>query len=146
MATIYTYGFLGHTIDDFIEKIKSHHVQVVIDVRERPLSKEDHNFNKFALVDRLYRENTKYRHMKILGCTENMRNLQKEELGYLKYFRYYERHLQQHREIIRDLGYEIKNTNICLLCEEPNPATCHRTLIGDYLQIENYNNPIEHLS
>lgn len=145
MSAIYTFGYEGHTVNEFLDLIDQHDIDLIVDVRERPLSREYPEFNKFPLITALQEHETQYVYVKTLGCTHEMRALKDEDLGTLKYFQCYERHLQKNRDLIRDLAYQTKNMNICILCSEPDPETCHRTLVADYLQIENFDLALTHL-
>lgn len=145
MSAIYTYGHQGHSIEEFLHEIDERQIHLVIDVRETPLCKENPSFSKFPLISSLREHHVEYLYVKALGCTEEIRQLQQEELGMLKYFQRYERHLQQHRNIIQDIAHQTKEMNLCILCAEPDPETCHRTLVADYLHIENYEAHLEHL-
>ncbi len=148
MSTIYTFGYAGHTITEFCSLLKSHQIDLIIDVRKLPLDKAYPDFDKFSLIYTLQTECaiTTYLHIKALGCSAEIARLQQQELGYLKYFQRYERYLQNKQDLIANLAEEISNLNVCLLCAETDPQTCHRTLIADYLQIQNYDSAICHLT
>lgn len=144
MPLICTYGYEGRDIDEFLNLIDRYEVDLVVDVRRKPMSKDYPAFDKFSLVGTLQEHGKHYLHVKELGCPLEIQDLKCEELGMLKYFQGYERHLQKHREIIKNLAAATRDLNLCILCAEPDPEFCHRTLVADYLQIENFDSPIQH--
>lgn len=136
MSVICTFGYEDHTLDEFLSLVQQYAIDLVLDVREIPLSKDNPDFNKFSLIKSLRKCAINYFYVKPLGSTETIRRCKLDELGTLKYFQAYERHLQQHRHLIHDIAVETKGLNICILCRERDPETCHRTLVADYLQLE----------
>lgn len=146
MSAIYTFGYEGHSLGGFLLLMQEYAVQLVIDVRETPLCRENPAFDKFALIKALRASFLDYIYLKPLSSTQEMRDLKKEECGTLRYFQLYERHLQRHSGLIREIVRETQGLNLCLLCRENDPETCHRTIIADYLQKESAEPPrLQHL-
>lgn len=146
MGKIYTFGYTKNTFRDFIKNLQRHQINLIIDVRNRPLDKHYPEFNKFNLIKRLQQNQLaiNYLYLKELACPPSIQSVQSEELGLLKYFQQYERYLQKEKKLIVKLAKYIQDLNICLFCMETDPKTCHRTMIADYLQIQNCNSQIEH--
>lgn len=147
MGHIFTFGYAKHTLEDFLKKLRKNKINLVIDVRILPLDNNYPEFNKFNLVKILRQKNLaiQYLYLKELACPENITSVKSQELGLLKYYQLYERYLQKQKRLLDDLAHYIKNINSCLFCEEADPRICHRTLIADYLQIQNYDSRIKHL-
>lgn len=147
MGNIFTFGYAKHTMEDFLKKLHRHKINLVIDVRILPLDNNYPEFNKFNLVKILRQKSLdiQYLYLKELACPENITSVKPQELGLLKYYQLYERYLQKQKRLIGDLAQYIKNINSCLFCEETDPQICHRTMIADYLQIQNYESRIKHL-
>lgn len=141
MLAIYTFGYEGHTLETFLSLVDQHMIHLVIDVRETPRSTANPEFDKFPLIKALREHSSQYIYLKPLSCTREMQRLRDEELGTLKYFQTYERHLQQHRDLLREIARETSGLNLCILCEERDPETCHRTLVADYLHSESLEVP-----
>lgn len=145
MSLICTFGYEGRSIYEFVNLLDRFQVDVVVDVRLKPLSKEYPDFDKFSLVSLLSQRGKRYLHLKELGCPQDIQRIKYQTLGYLKFFQQYERHLQKRRDVIEKLAQETRDLNLCLLCAEADPGICHRTIVADYLQIENFQNPVHHL-
>lgn len=105
----YTIGHSNHSIDQFIERLVAHRIQVLVDVRSYPKSSYVPHFNRVALKASLKLVRIKYTFKgKTLGAdgpsVTNQRF--KETMGY-----------------IRNLSDQYR---VALMCAELNPAKCHR--------------------
>lgn len=59
--TIYTIGYSGFAIDDFIQILKKYEISVVIDVRSNPYSRYHLEYNKENLKKKLKQNRIYYR-------------------------------------------------------------------------------------
>ena len=66
LKTIYTLGYEGVALLDFIRTVKDTGVSLLLDVRERPQSRRP-GFSKRALSEALAEAGTTYRHVRQLG-------------------------------------------------------------------------------
>ena len=82
---LYTVGYEGRSIDDFVTILKSAGVTRLIDVREIPLSRK-RGFSKSALKQRLDDESIAYVHYKELGSPSEIRHKLKEDWDYNYFF------------------------------------------------------------
>jgi len=118
---IWTIGHSNHSIEKFLELLKEHKVQVLVDVRNFPTSKIEH-FKKEQMEKWLPQHGIEY---VWLG---------KELGGYRRGG--YQRHMSTKifKEGIKRLLKIAKNKRTCIMCKEINPHYCHRRFISAYLE------------
>ncbi len=133
MRRIYTIGYGKRNISEFLSLLKKYAVEVIVDVRSFPYSKQNPDFSKERLKELLNKENIKFLYLgDLLGgrpkdadCyIDGKVNYQKcEEKDFFK------------KGIARLIAGINKGYRICLMCSEIKPEDCHRSkLIGQYLE------------
>ena len=125
--TIYTIGYSGFRIDEFISRIKKYKINVVIDVRSSPYSQYFKEYNKENL-DKVLKENRI--HYRNYNLEFGARQIEKKYYpnGYLDFelFSKSENFLSG----VKKLESSIKqNYTFVLMCAEKDPYTCHRTIL-----------------
>ncbi len=65
-ATLYTIGYEGRAVEDFIEDLRFADVEVLVDVRELPHSRRP-GFSKSKLSEHVSRAGLEYLHLRSLG-------------------------------------------------------------------------------
>lgn len=132
---IFTIGHSTHSIDEFIELLKTYKIKELVDVRTIPKSRHNPQFNKDALSRSLKKYGLRYTHIKTLG---GLRHAKKDSInlgwrntsfrGYADYMSTseFKEGLDKLMEIAR-----VKKTAI--MCAESVPWRCHRSLIADAL-------------
>ncbi|MEM0217079.1 MAG: DUF488 domain-containing protein [Candidatus Bathyarchaeia archaeon] len=118
---VWTIGHSNRSVNDFLETLKEHKIQVLVDVRRFPTSKIEH-FKKENIERWLLENGISYIW---LG----------EELGgYRKggYKAYMETH--SFKEGIEKLIIIASEKRTCIMCMEANPKYCHRRFISSYLE------------
>jgi len=133
MTTFFTIGYEGTSFEDWINTIIAKGISLVIDVREKPISRKK-GFSKKILAALLKSHNIDYVHIGCLGSPSNLRNNLYETHNYGEFHKKYLNHLIKEKDAV-DLLLKIasKNKNACLMCFEKNPAFCHRSAIADYI-------------
>jgi uncharacterized protein (DUF488 family) len=126
---IYTIGYEGTTVPEFIAALKKAGVERVIDVRALPLSRRP-GFSKTALQGALQDSGIEYVHLKALGTPGEGRNAARAGRHW-EMARIYAGQLELPEAMAQsaqmlDLAAE-KPT--ALLCLEREPEHCHRTLL-----------------
>ena len=118
---IWTIEHSNHSIDTFLELLKEHEIQVLVDVRRFPTSRIEH-FKKEQMEKWLAENGIEY---VWLG---------NELGGYRKGG--YRRHMRTRlfRGGIGQLIEIAKNNKVCIMCMEVNPKYCHRKFISAYLE------------
>jgi uncharacterized protein (DUF488 family) len=126
---IFTIGYEGTTVPEFIRSLKDAGVERVIDVRALPLSRRP-GFSKSPLRSALEEAGIEYVHLKALGTPANGRaaaragrhaDLERIYAGQLEL----PEAMAQSAQML-DLADEKPSA---LLCMEREPAHCHRTLL-----------------
>ena len=118
MSTILTIGYEGSTIEDFVATLKLADVQVLIDIRDVPVSRK-RGFSKKALAATLESAGVEYVHLRELGDPKPGREAARR--GNMEAFeRIFRAHLkgreaQEALEKALDLSSDVC---ACLLCYE----------------------------
>jgi uncharacterized protein (DUF488 family) len=124
---VLTIGHSNHQISRFLDLLKSHAVQVVVDARSQPYSEYATHFDQKPLKKALEEEGIRYVFLgSELGGRPDGDDLYDEE-GHVLYDRVAETPLFQ--EGLSRLEKGIREYKVAMLCAEENPAACHRRLL-----------------
>jgi Uncharacterized conserved protein len=130
---VFTIGYATHTPASLLEKLRAAGVEVLIDVRELPLSRRP-GFSKGPLANAATAAGVEYRHFKSLGVPSALRNRRKAgELDGPAYMEAYRKMLKRQPEVLNDALEVVKARPCCLLCLEAEPAECHRSIVAEEL-------------
>lgn len=126
--TIYSIGYSGFQIDDFISILTSKKISLVVDVRSTPYSQYFSDYNKDILEQRLKKENIYYRnYVDEFGARQEDRKYY-SKAGYLDFelFAKSTPFLSGVDKLKKSMeqGY-----TFALMCAEKDPITCHRTIL-----------------
>jgi uncharacterized protein (DUF488 family) len=126
---IYTIGYEGTTVSDFVDALKKAGVERVIDVRALPLSRRP-GFSKTPLKGALGEAGIEYVHLKALGTPAEGRTAARAGRHSVME-RIYAGQLELPEAMVQaaqmlELAREKPSA---LLCMEREPAHCHRTLL-----------------
>lgn len=137
---IFTIGHSTHPIEAFIELLKAHHIETVIDVRSIPKSRHCPQFNKDTLRQSLKSRKIGYRHRKDLG---GLRHTSADSLntGWVNAsFRGFADYMQTDtfKEALQKLEKIAEKKRCVLMCAEAVPWRCHRSLIADALTVKKW--------
>ena len=126
--TVYSIGYSGFSIDDFVNVLTSRKISLVVDVRSTPYSKYFSDYNKDILEQRLKKENIYYRnYVNEFGARQEERKYY-SKAGYLDFelFAKSPPFLSGVDELKKSMG---QGYTFALMCAEKNPLTCHRTIL-----------------
>jgi len=158
MRTIATVGVYDSSLDDFLAKLKRHHVALLVDVRQRRgvRGREYAWANSLRLQASLKQSGIEYRHLPELAPTTELRQLQYREDDRLKVGKrsriqlsdeYRRRYINEVLDRV-DLGSVLEslpdNATSALMCVERDAPACHRSLIAARLHAR-YGVPILNL-
>jgi uncharacterized protein (DUF488 family) len=135
MSIVYTIGYEGATVEKFVATLVLARIDVLVDVRELPLSRKK-GFSKKALERRLREAGLSYIHMRDLGDPREGRDaarsgdLKKFRQIYLAHFR--TEPVRKAFETLLTLG---KTKTLCMMCFERDPRVCHRDIIADKMRV-----------
>jgi uncharacterized protein (DUF488 family) len=126
---LFTFGYEGLSIDAFIERLKEAHIELIVDVRELPLSRKK-GFSKTSFREALAAEGIAYEHRPALGCPKPVRNRYKVDGDWQAYTRGFLAYLATQKAEIADLTQTALAQSACLVCFEADFGFCHRTYVA----------------
>ncbi len=127
--SLFTFGYEGLSIDDFIVRLQKAGVKVVIDVRELPLSRKK-GFSKIGFGAALQRVGIVYSHQPVFGCPKPIRNQYKADGNWKRYEKDFRAYLATQSAAVSELAAFSKTTKACLVCFEADFNFCHRSLVA----------------
>lgn len=135
---IYTIGYAGFQLSDFICALQENRINAVVDVRSFPYSKYYSDYNTDKLKQTLKNHQIVYRlYDKEFGARQNDRSLYNE--NHQMNFKLFAQSEQFQKGILRlqkgiDSGF-----TVALMCAEKDPMNCHRAiLVGRELSKRGY--------
>jgi uncharacterized protein (DUF488 family) len=128
---IFTIGYEGATMDEFLAALKEAAVERLIDVRALPLSRRP-GFSKSPLRAALEEAGIEYVHLKALGTPAEGRSAARAG-RHSDLERIYAGQLELPEALVQaaQMVELAKEKPSALLCFEREPAHCHRTLLLD---------------
>lgn len=131
MKKLFTIGYEGAKLDDFVETLRAAKIDVLVDIREIPVSRR-RGFSKTALGEAVEALGIAYRHERQLGSPKAIRHRLREDGDYARFFRDFDRHLVKQGELLEALAQELKG-NVALMCYEKDHTDCHRRSVAEAL-------------
>jgi len=126
MLELFTIGHSIHSVEKFVDLLKTHGVTALCDVRSSPYSRFTPQFNRESLKDELARHRIIYLY---LGAELGPRSSDPicYEGGKVQYNRLAGKALFQ--QGLSRLRKGMTTYRIALMCAEKDPLTCHRMLL-----------------
>jgi uncharacterized protein (DUF488 family) len=132
---LYTLGYQGVDVDDYVQKLKAAGVGIVADVRETPWSHK-RGFCKNILSTELSKAGIEYVHVKSAGNPKENRRTAPDLAECLRRYKFY---LDENPagitaliEVVR-MAASRKRT-VCLTCFEKDVKDCHRSILVNAMQ------------
>jgi uncharacterized protein (DUF488 family) len=134
---IFTVGHSDHSLVDFLELLKRHSIEVVVDTRSHPMSRHCPHFNAVSIQPALTRMGIKYVYMgNELGGRPRAADFY-DDRGHVLYWKVAESQL--FKTGLQRVRNGAAKYRLALMCAEENPAHCHRRLlIGRVMASEGY--------
>ena len=131
---LFTIGYEGITIEQYLNILIKNNVRVLCDVRNNPLSRK-FGFSKNNLQKYLDNIGIEYVHLPELGIKSEKRNNLSSDEDYRNLFVDYEASLPNQKDHLEQL-FQLLATKvrIALTCFEREPSHCHRHVIRNYLK------------
>ena len=133
--SIFTIGHSTRSIEEFIDLLQAHGIQLLVDVRRFPASRRYPHFNGPDLALSLQTAGIGYRHMPALGgrrpSRANSINLGWRNAGFRGYADYMQ--TEQFWDALEELMRYGEAKRTAIMCAEAVPWRCHRNLISDAL-------------
>jgi uncharacterized protein (DUF488 family) len=133
--TVFTIGYEGLDIDDFMSLLSEHGIETVVDIRELPLSRKP-GFSKKALANVLNLSGLEYVHIVELGCPRPVRDDYRADGDWKRYTKGFLNHLKAQRDAIASLAELVESSTCALLCYEADFNFCHRSMVADAVNKE----------
>lgn len=133
MSAVCTIGYEGATLDQWVETLSAAGVEVVVDVRDIPISRRK-GFSKTALAARLGAAGIDYVHIRALGNPRDLRHALKDgAITFEQFAPIFREQLSARGSDIARVLELAESHCVCLVCFEADPATCHRSLVAESL-------------
>ncbi len=140
MNTIYTIGHSTRTIEQFLELLKAHNIEELVDVRTIPKSRHNPQFSKEALAASLQQAGIAYAHLPQLGGLRHSRkdsvNLGWQNTSFRGYADYMA--TPEFQTALDELKALAEKKRVAIMCAEAVPWRCHRSLIADALTVQGW--------
>ena len=132
-STLYSIGHGNKSIETLIEELKHFGINYLIDIRSKPYSKYNPQFNQNELKFSLLNRNIKYTFMgNVLGGLPD--DISCYTNGHVDYNKLKEKDFFK-KGLQRLIIANDKKINVAIMCSESKPEECHRTkLIGEELK------------
>jgi uncharacterized protein (DUF488 family) len=132
VPTVFTIGYEGLGVAEFVDRLKQAGITRVVDVRELPLSRR-HGFSKSMLAKALEAAGIRYEHVRALGNPKLLRDRFKagDVAGGARAYRVH-LHNGSHGALL-ELAESLQDDTTCLLCVEREHQLCHRAIIAGAL-------------
>jgi uncharacterized protein (DUF488 family) len=125
--TVFTIGHSTHSQERFIALLRQHGMTALCDVRSKPYSRMNPQFNREELKEALLAQGVEYRFLgKELGARSDDPNCY--ENGKVQYDRLAETESFKYglKRVLRGMRDDFR---IALMCAEKEPLECHRTIL-----------------
>ena len=128
-AGVFTIGYEGKAADSFVDDLLGRGVQILVDVREIPISRK-RGFSKTALSELVQQAGIEYLHLRALGSPRDSRKKLKASGDFEVFSREYADHLEGNTRSLEEL-MELIGTGrrTALMCFERDHTQCHRSLL-----------------
>ncbi len=142
---ILTIGHSTRTIEDFIDLLQAHGVQLIVDIRTVPRSRRYPQFNEDTLAASLKKSGIEYVRLKELGGLRHPKK-DSQNVGWRNpSFRGFADYMQtpNFEAGINELIRLAQDRTVAMMCAEALPWRCHRSLIADALVVRGIK--VEHI-
>ena len=130
---LYTIGYEGMAIGDFIARLKAARIGLVVDVRALPLSRK-RGFSKTMFAKLLQRDGIRYEHRVALGTPNPIRSRYKRDHDFAALRVEFEKYLAHQGDAVAELIALVAGERACLVCFEADAALCHRSIVAEAVQ------------
>jgi len=136
LRTVWTVGHSTRGGEEFVQILKAHEVEVLVDVRSFPGSRRYPQFNRAALSESLAKDGIEYRHEPRLGGRRKPRADSHNTAWRNPQFRGYADHMEseEFRNGVEELLELPSEARVAVMCAEAVWWRCHRSLLADYLK------------
>jgi len=135
---VYTIGYEGKDINEFLEELLENKIERLIDVRDVPLSRKK-GFSKNSLMKILQEAGIEYRPFPELGAPKEARhNLKSKLLSFYEFAEIYRNHIERHMDDLKALELYVSSKKSVIMCFEADWRVCHRSIIAEFLERDGF--------
>lgn len=143
---LYTLGYQGLSLAEYVRILREAHVGLVLDVRDHAWSQRP-EFVKSTLRNELARVGVDYVHAPFVGNPARIRKRARSAAECLRKYRAY---IEAEGQAIQTLNQIITEAItsgrwVCLTCYERNSSNCHREILVELLTSRNKTLEVVHL-
>jgi ParB family chromosome partitioning protein len=139
--TIFTIGYQGRDVENFIDVLKKNGIELVVDARYSAESQYKPEFSQAVLKRELERNHIKYEHRPELGLPYLIQNPYKEgAFGYECLKQWYTWHINAETKFDELIEHVKKSGKVVLMCMERHAKpmreqryACHRDILADLI-------------
>ena len=137
---IWTIGHSTRSLDEFIELLREHQIEIVSDVRQFPGSRRYPHFGRESLERALKQADIGYVHFPELGGRRTPRADSPNTAWRNKAFRGYADYMSSEafQTGMKRLVEIAKKQKVAVMCAEAVWWRCHRSLIADWLKVNGW--------
>ena len=137
---VYTIGHSTHSLDDFVQMLRSFNIRVLADVRRFPGSRKYPQFNKENIEAALKKNDIQYTHIEALGGRRKVQRDSKNDLWRNDAFRGYADYMETgaFEKAVEELEAIALQHPTAYMCSEAVWWRCHRSMISDYLKAKGW--------
>lgn len=128
MTGLYTIGYEGATLEDFLSALRAAGISRVLDIREFPGSRR-RGFSKTALSAALAGAGIEYQHERALGSPRDARHRLRQTGDLAAFLKHFEAHLVGQANLL-DFLADTLTGRVALLCYERDVTICHRRVVA----------------
>ncbi|MBI2326923.1 DUF488 domain-containing protein [Candidatus Curtissbacteria bacterium] len=133
MPILFLTGYEKETIEEFLSKIIKAKIDLIVDVREIPLSRKN-GFSKQHLQKLLESNGVSYLHYPKLGSPSVIRKELYKNGDYVKFFSEYRKYANENAHEIQSVLDSIEKwKHPAIMCYEKFCELCHRSIIASEL-------------
>ncbi|HEV2714886.1 MAG TPA: DUF488 domain-containing protein, partial [Terriglobales bacterium] len=136
MTTLYTIGHSTRTLEELIEALQAHSIEILVDLRSFPMSRRLPHFNRESLEKSLPAAGVKYLWMKELGGRRKKLRDDSPNIGLRSpSFRNYADYMLTNpfQQSVTELINLAEHSRVAYMCAERVYFRCHRMLVSDWL-------------
>ncbi len=143
---VYAIGHSTRPFEQFVELLRAHGIQTLVDIRTVPKSRHNPQFHEDYLRRELPAQGIRYIQLKALGGLRRTRpdsiNLGIENASFRGYADYMQ--TDEFEAGLDELIQIAREGRAAIMCAEGNPFRCHRKLVADALTARGI--PVYHIS
>ena len=142
MTTLYTIGHSTRSIEDLVDTLRAHQIEILVDIRAFPMSRRLPQFNRDSLEKTLPAAGIRYVWLKGLGGYRKKAWDESPNVGLRNQsFRNYADYMltTEFEDAIAEVVRLAEQSRTAYMCAERLYFRCHRMLVSDWLVAHGHN-------